>query len=121
MIQRICLMVLVVVALCGVEIPTNGGEPVHSKSVKNWYLGAYVTESAKVPGSTFFRGMAITGTIEDSPAHKHLKRGDVITHINKRTTNTLSEYDSALRGSGGTVNLRVRRATEFIMIRIELL
>lgn len=110
MIQRTCLMVVVVSVLCGLGTPAN------SKAVKNWYL----TESAKVPGTTFFRGMTVTGTVENSPAHRQLERGDVIIRINKQATNRFSEYDRALRDSDGIANLRVRRGAGYIEIRIEL-
>lgn len=106
--------ILIVVVLLGL------GWSAPSCAQAAWFLGAFVQDADRVKNAAFRPGIYVRGTIAGSPASKHLKRGDVITAIDKKRIRDLKEFDTALRASNGTILVTIYRKEKLTAVRIEL-
>jgi serine protease Do len=95
----------------------EGGQTSALEGVSVDELTPQVAQQLQIPANV--RGVIVTNVDADSPAAEAgLSRGDVVMQVNRKDVATVSDFQSAIRGTTGNVLLLVnsRGATRFIVV-----
>ncbi|HHN66010.1 MAG TPA: DegQ family serine endoprotease [Nitrospirae bacterium] len=107
------------------ELPeklAEAGTPAHENILKGVYvqnLTPQIREELSIPSDV--QGVVVTNVDEDSPAYGILRRGDVITEVNRREIKDTKDFENALSGIGGneSVLLLVYRHGGYVYLTIK--